>query len=137
MSKRVVTAFALALAIGACEAVALAESAIAGVGDVRVLATRVVPGTESGPGLNGGTITYLIATVELTNSTIHDATPSIARFILTASRGVRYAGTDSGASALVGVSNSHTMLKHGETRTYTVGFRTTDPVVAGTVSYEP
>ena len=29
------------------------------------------------------------------------------------------------------------MLKHGETRDYTVGFRTTDPVVTGTISYEP
>jgi hypothetical protein len=137
MLRRVVTAFALALAIGACEATAQGAAPIAGVGDVRVLATRIVPATESGPGLNGGTVTYLIATVDLTNGSIHDAVPSISRFILTTSRSVRYSGVDSGASALVGVSNSHTMLKHGETRTYTVGFRTTDPVIAGTVSYEP
>jgi hypothetical protein len=37
----------------------------------------------------------------------------------------------------VGVSNSHRMLKQGDMRDYTVGFRTADPVITGTISYEP
>jgi predicted RNA binding protein YcfA (HicA-like mRNA interferase family) len=35
------------------------------------------------------------------------------------------------------VSNSHRTLKQGDKRIYTVGFRSADPVVAGTISYEP
>ena len=46
-------------------------------------------------------------------------------------------GTDSGSSVFVGVSNSHRMLKQGDMRDYTVGFRTADPVITGTISYEP
>ena len=116
---------------------ALAEPAIAGVGDVRVLAVRLVPSADTSPGLAGGGVTYVIASVALTNGTAHDMTPAIERFVLTGARNDRYAGTDSGSAALVGVSNPHQMLKHGEKRDYTVGFRTTDPVVAGTISYEP
>ena len=44
---------------------------------------------------------------------------------------------ETGASALVGTSNAHRMLKSGEKRVYTVGFRTADPVITGTISYEP
>jgi len=132
-----ISAFALALALGACKDAAFASTPISGTGDVRVVAVRLIPGTDTGPGLAAGSVTYVVATLALTNGSVHDITPAIERFVLTASRNERYAGTDSGSAVFVGVSNPHTMLEHGDTRNYTVGFRATEPVVAGTISYEP
>lgn len=137
MVKCLGVALALALAIGACKVRASADPAIAGIGDVRVLAVRLIPANDGGPGLASSGVTYVLATVALTNGTTRDITPAIERFVLTASPNDRYTGIDSGSSVFVGVSNPHRMLKHGEKRDYTVGFRTTDPVVAGTISYEP
>jgi hypothetical protein len=137
MVKCLSVLLALALAIGACKATALADPSIAGIGDVRVLAVRLIPTNDGGPGLSPSGVTYVLATVALTNGTAHDMTPAVERFFLTASSNARYAGIDSGSSVFAGVSNPHRMLKHGEKRDYTVGFRTTDPVLAGTVSYEP
>ena len=141
MWKRTLLVLVLALAVGVCRAPALAASSIAGIGDVRVLGVRFVPSTDNGPGLSSGSLTYVIARVELTNDTPHDFTPDISRFFLTASltagRNQRYQGIDTGATALVGVSNARRPLKQGDKRLYTVGFRTSDPVIAGTVSYEP
>lgn len=128
---------AVALVMCICTSGALANTGIAGVGDVRVLAVRLVPSGDAGPGLAGASATYVVARVALTNGTTQDMTPAIERFIYTSARNARYAGMDSGSAAMAGVSNSHQMLKHGETRDYTVGFRTTDAVAAGTISYEP
>jgi hypothetical protein len=128
---------AVALATGACVASALAASSVAGAGDVRVLSVRFVPAGNAGPGLAAGGATYVLARVELTNDAARDFTPAIDRFFLTTPDNGRYQGIESGSSAFVGVSNSHRMLKAGAKRDYVVGFRTADPVVAGTVSYEP
>ncbi len=137
MWKRTLLALALALAAGSCRAPALGAASIAGTGDVRVLAVRFVPGTDAGPGLAAGSLTYVLANVELTNDTSRDFTPDVSRFFLTSAQNRRYQGTDRGSSAFVGVSNSRRRLKQGDKRSYTVGFRTADPVIAGTVSYEP
>jgi hypothetical protein len=137
MWKRTLLVPALALALGACEAPALAASPIAGIGDVRVLNVRFVPSTETGSGLAATSLTYVVATVELTNDTPRDFTPQVSRFFLTAPRNQRYQGIDTGSTALAGVSNAHRTLKSGDKRTYTVGFRSSDPVVTGTISYEP
>jgi hypothetical protein len=56
---------------------------------------------------------------------------------LTAAPNQRYQGLDSGSSAFAGVSNANRTLKPGDKRLYTVGFRTPDPVITGTISYEP
>ena len=123
---------------GACIEPSLASSSsIAGIGDVRVLDVRRVPSGDAPAGPSGNAVTYVLATVALTNSSNADFTPSIARFVLTDAHSTRYQGTDSGSSVFVGVSNSQRMLKKGEQRDYTVGFRTPDPLVTGTVSYEP
>ncbi len=137
MWKRSLSALALALAVGAYGAPALAASSIAGAGEVRVLAVRFVPSADAGAGLAAGGPTYVLAQVELTNDTARDFTPEISRFVLTSAQNQRYQGADDGSSVFVGVSNSHRMLKQGDKRLYTVGFRTPDPVVAGTISYEP
>jgi hypothetical protein len=135
MWKRTLLALVLAFAAGTNQA--SAAPSIAGTGDVNVVAARFVPVGDSGPGLAAGSVTYVIARLELTNATAHDFTPDVSRFFLTGTRSDRYQGTDSGSSVFVGVSNSHRMLKQGDKRLYTVGFRSTDPVIAGTVSYEP
>jgi hypothetical protein len=135
MSKGVL--LALALTLGFCRGTVSAGPVISGVGDVLVRAVRVVPSSDTGSASAAASVTYVIATVTLTNGTPHGMIPAIARFFLTAPRNTRYQGVDSGSSALVGVSNPHTMLKPGSARDYTVGFRTKDPVVAGTISYEP
>jgi hypothetical protein len=129
MWKRTFLVLALALAVGACRATALAAPApaLTGTGDVRVLIVRLTPGIQ----------TYVVATVELTNDTPRDFTPDVSRFFLTTANNERYQGTDSGSSALIGVSNVHRTLKQGDKRAYTVGFRTPDPVIMGTISYEP
>jgi len=127
MWKRTLLVLALALAVGVCRTSALAAPALTGAGDVRVLIVRLMPGIQ----------TYAVATVELTNEGSRDFTPDVSRFFLTASNNERYQGTDSGSSALIGVSNAHRMLKRGDKRDYTVGFRIPDPVITGTISYEP
>jgi len=137
MWKRSLSVLALALAAGVCRAPALAAPPIAGAGEVRVLTVRFVPSADGGGGLAAGGLTYVLAKVELTNDTPRDFTPEINRFFLTSAQNQRYQGAEDGSSVFVGVSNSHRMLKQGDKRLYTVGFRTPDPVAAGTISYEP
>lgn len=140
MWKRTVFVPALAFAVGACGAcgaVAAAAQPVAGTGDVRVIAVRFVPGGSSGVGLAAAGVTYVVATVALSNETAHDFTPDVSRFVLTSATNVRYTGSDSGSPAVAGLANAHKPLKAGETRRYTVAFRTADPVLAGTISYEP
>jgi hypothetical protein len=110
---------------------------IAGVGDVAVRAVRFVPGAAGGPGMAPAGATIVLATLELTNDSTRAFTPDVSRFILTADDGERYQGTASGSSAFVGVANSHAPLAAGAKRDYTVGFRSADPIVAGTIGYEP
>ena len=133
----ILRAFVLVLAVGACTQPARAASSIVGAGDVAVRSLRFVPGAGGGPGMapSGGTI--LVATLDLTNDSPRTFTPDVSRFILTSGDGERYQGTDSGSSAFVGVANSRAPLKAGDARTYTVGFRTPDPVATGTIGYEP
>jgi len=137
MLNRALLAVVLALAAGAFGSPVGAAPSLAGIGDVRVIAVRRIPASDAGAGLAAGSLTYVLANVELTNDTGRDFTPEVSRFFLTGAQNQRYQGTDSGSSAFVGVSNSHRLLKQGDTRRYTVGFRSTDPVIAGTISYEP
>jgi hypothetical protein len=126
MGKRTLAALGLVVGLGSFGAPAAATTrAISGVGSVTVVRTQDVPPS------------YILATVELTNGSTHDFIPAISRFFLTTTGNSRFQGTDSGSTAFIGVANSRKVLKAGETRTYTVGFAVADPVVAGTVSYEP
>jgi hypothetical protein len=136
MSNRM-RALAVALTVGACTLPALAAPSIAGVGGVAVRSVRFVPAAAGGPGFAAAGSTYVVATLALTSASTRAFTPAISRFFLTAGDGERYQGTDSGASVFVGVANSRRPLAPGAARDYTVGFLTADPVVAGTISYEP
>jgi hypothetical protein len=107
-----------------------------GVGDVKVLEAHIVPTGEASATTSGGTLGYVIARVELTNDFGIDATPQIANFYLIDLKNNRYQAKDSGSSVFMGISNSTLPLKKDEKRQYTIGFRTTDPNVAGTILYE-
>ncbi|HTW84374.1 MAG TPA: hypothetical protein VMD91_09930 [Candidatus Sulfotelmatobacter sp.] len=108
-----------------------------GLGDVRVIETHVVPSTDASAQTGGGTLDYVVARVELTNDLGHDLTPQIAHFFLIDRAGNRYQATDTGSSALLGISNSRQRLLVNEKREYVLGFRTTDPSLSGTIEYDP
>ena len=84
----------------------------------------------------GGTLEYVIARIEFTNDLGYDLTPDVSHFFLIDRNNNRYQAKDSGSSVFTGVSNSTMPLKMNEKREYTVGFRTTDLNIAGTIFYE-
>jgi hypothetical protein len=130
-------ALVLVLMVGACMQPAFAAPAITGVGAVAVRAVRFVPAAAGGPGTSPSGSTIVLADVELTNASTRAFTPDVSRFFLTTDDGERYQGTASGSTAFIGVANAHRLLQPGSGAAYTVGFRTADPVAAGTISYEP
>ncbi len=73
----------------------------------------------------------------MTNDTRADITPEITNFYLLDRNQNRFQGKDTGSSVFTGISNSTQILKVGEKREYTVGFRTSDPNITGTIIYEP
>lgn len=107
-----------------------------GSGDVKVLEAHIVPTGEASATTSGGTLGYVVARVELTNDFGVDATPQISNFYLIDLKNNRYQAKDSGSSVFMGVSNSTAPLKKDEKREYTIGFRTSDPNVSGTILYE-
>jgi hypothetical protein len=107
-----------------------------GQGNVKVLEAHVVPTGEASANTSGGTLGYVVARVELTNDFNVDMTPEITSFYLLDAKNNRYQGKDSGSSVFTGVSNSTMPLKKGDKREYTVGFRTADPNISGTIFYE-
>jgi hypothetical protein len=137
MVRRFALAAVLAFSLAACkENDTPAATFFTGQGDVRVIEAHIVPTGDSSAQTGGGTLRYVIARVEFTNDLGYDATPDITHFFLLDRNNNRYAGVDSGSSVFTGVSNSTQVLKQGDKREYTVGFRTNDPNVAGTIFYE-
>jgi hypothetical protein len=138
MVKRIALAFVVALALVACKEndAPTGSAFFQGQGDVRVIEAHIVPTGDASAQTGGGTLGYVIARVELTNDMGYDLTPDITHFYLMDRNYNRYAGVDSGSSVFTGVSNSVQVLKKGEKREYTVGFRANDPQVSGTIFYE-
>jgi len=108
-----------------------------GVGAVRVIDAHIVLSGDASANTSAGQLEYVVARVELTNDTRADFTPEVSNFYLFDNSQNRYQGKDSGSSVFTGVSNSVQPLKVGEKREYTVGFRTADPNITGTIVYEP
>lgn len=108
-----------------------------GIGNVTVLDAHIVLSGDSAAGASNGQLEYVVARVELTNDTKADYTPEITNFYLLDRNQNRYQGKDTGSSIFTGISNSVQVLKMGEKREYTVGFRTADPNITGTIIYEP
>ncbi|BDE08001.1 hypothetical protein WPS_32770 [Vulcanimicrobium alpinum] len=145
MIHRIAAAAFLALSLVACkqdngggngQSTPVGAQRFTGLGDVRVVDAKLVPTSDSAAGISSGVITYVVAQVELTNDFGMDATPEISHFYFIDRAGNRFQAKDSGSSVFIGVSNSQQLLKQNEKRTYTIGFRTNDPNVAGTILYE-
>ena len=66
---------------------------------------------------------YVVARFTFTNTLGYALKPRIDHFVIEDLRKVRYLGVDSGATALVGISNYDGVLQKGESHDYTVGFR--------------
>ena len=139
MIHRFAAALILVLSLAACkenDSGPLSQAFFQGQGDVRVIEAHIIPTGDSSAQTGGGTLRYVLARVEFTNDLGYDLTPDITHFYLIDRNNNRYQGKDSGSSVFTGVSNSTLPLKKDEKREYTVGFRTTDPNVAGTIFYE-
>jgi len=138
MIHRFAAALVLVLSLAACKEndAPPGQAFFQGQGDVKVLEAHVVPTGDSSAQMGAGTLRYVIARIEFTNDLGYDLTPDVTHFYLLDRNNNRYQGKDSGSSVFTGVSNSTMPLKKDEKREYTVGFRTTDPNVAGTIFYE-
>jgi hypothetical protein len=139
MVRRFVAALLLCVSLAACkenDTAPIGQQLFKGAGDVRVLEAHIVPSGDASAQTSGGTISYVIMRVELTNDFGYDVTPQIENFYLIDAKNNRYQAKDSGSSVFTGVSNSTLPLKKDEKREYTIGFRTTDPNVTGTIFYE-
>jgi hypothetical protein len=139
MIRRLAAALTLALALAGCkepDQTPLSQQFFQGQGDVKVIEAHIVPTGDSSAQTGGGTLRYVIARVEFTNDLGYDLTPEVSHFYLIDRNNNRYQGNDSGSSVFTGVSNSAQILKQGEKREYTIGFRTNDPNVSGTIFYE-
>jgi hypothetical protein len=139
MIRRLAVVLVLALGLAACkenDKAPLGQQFFQGQGGVRVIDAQIVPTGDASAQTGGGTLRYVIARIEFTNDLGYELTPDVTHFYLIDRNNVRYQGKDSGSSVFTGVSNSVQPLKVNEKREYTVGFRTTDPNVSGTIYYE-
>jgi hypothetical protein len=141
MIHRFAAALVLALSLAACKendtgGGGLGQQFFRGQGDVRVVEAHIVATGDSSAQTGGGTLRYVIARIEFTNDLGYDLTPDVSHFYLLDQNNNRYQGKDSGSSVFTGVSNSTMPLKKDEKREYTVGFRTNDYNISGTIFYE-
>ena len=139
MIHRFAAALVLALSLAACkenDTAPLSQAFFQGQGDVKVIEAHIVPTGDSSAQTGGGTLRYVLARIEFTNDLGYDLTPDITHFYLIDRNNTRYQAKDSGSSVFTGVSNSTLPLKQNEKREYTVGFRTTEQNVSGTIFYE-
>jgi len=136
MWKTLFAAVLVAATLCACQENKPSETAmVVGGGNVKVLQTRFVSTNEASIGLSGGSITYILTRVELTNDTNQPLYPAVTKFYLLDAQARKITGVDSGSSAFIGVSNNLNVIAVGEKREFTVGFRA-DPTVTGTVLYD-
>jgi hypothetical protein len=135
MWKPFMAAVLLALTLTACQENKPPTPLITGGGNVRVLSVRFVTTAEAAIGMSGGTITYALTRVELTNDNNQAIFPNPQRFYLLDSQARHIAAVDTGSSVFIGVSNDVSILRPGEKREFTVGFRA-DASANGTVLYD-
>ena len=100
--------------------------------DVVIKSVRLFSATENNP--EAGQI--YIVDFTFTNHLGIDFVPLFNHFILEDENKTRHSGMESGSAVLVGLSNSEAVLKEGDTREYTLGFRV--PIsTTGTLFYDP
>jgi len=128
--------FALGLLTVGCQEKPTPASLYSSASDIAILDNRFVTSNDVSVGSVGGTPqSYLIVKVQLTNDISSQLFPVVTHFVFTASDGSRYAGIDSGSSALIGISNDYSPMKRGDVRAFGVGFKMPFEQ-AGTISYE-
>ncbi len=77
----------------------------------------------TGDDIGSGSDEFYIVTFTFNNDLGYALTPRIDHFVLEDAQARRFLGADSGSPALVGLSNRSALLRAGESRKYTVGFR--------------
>jgi len=137
MWKSVFAAVLLAATLCACQENKNPPAAplVSGGGNVKVLSYRFETTNEAAIGLSGGSITYIMARIELTNDTNQLLYPQINRIYLLDSQARHITANDTGSSVFIGVSNNLTGIRPGEKREFTVGFRG-DASITGVVLYD-
>jgi hypothetical protein len=137
MPRRISAAlFALGLLTVGCQEKPTPASLYSSASDIKILDNRFVSSNDASVGTVGGASqSYLIFKVQLTNDISSQLFPVATHFVFTASDGSRYAGIDSGSSALIGISNDYSPMKRGDARSFGVAFKMTYEQ-AGTIAYE-
>ncbi|MGA3036573.1 MAG: hypothetical protein ABSE64_03730 [Vulcanimicrobiaceae bacterium] len=137
MPRRISAAlFALGLLTVGCQEKPTPASLYSSASDIKILDNRFVSSNDASVGTVGGASqSYLIFKLELDNDISSQLFPVATHFVFTASDGSRYAGIDSGSSALIGISNDYSPMKRGDVRKFGVAFKMAFEQ-AGTISYE-
>jgi|HubBroStandDraft_1064217.scaffolds.fasta_scaffold79790_2 hypothetical protein len=137
MPRRISAAlFALGLLTVGCQEKPTPASLYSSATDIKILDNRFVSSNDAAVGTVGGASqSYLIFKLEMTNDISSQLFPVATHFIFTGSDGSRYAGIDSGSSALIGISNDYSPMKRGDVRNFGVAFKMAFEQ-AGTISYE-
>lgn len=136
MWKRLFAVTALVFALAACqESKPNNQSLVTGQGNVKVTELRIITTGESSAQLSGGSLSYVVTNLELTNDTNQMLYPVPTHFFLRDQTGRKYVGSDSGSAAFTGISNDTSPIKPGDKRTFVIGFRA-DTNTTGTITYE-
>ena len=137
MPKRMLgVVFAACLLATGCQEKPTPASLYQGSADVSILDNRYVTSNDSAAGmLGGGSQAYLVFKLHFVNNLSSQLFPIVTHFIFTTADGTRYNGSDSGSSALIGISNNYSQMKRGEERDFTIGFKVPYQQ-AGIITYE-
>ena len=100
--------------------------------DVVIQSFRAVQAPEN----NADAFQIYIVKLTYTNNSNQPFVPLINHFVLEDAQKIRHTGTDTGSTALVGISNYSGALKPGESHDYTIGFPVS-PNTSGIVFYDP
>jgi hypothetical protein len=134
--KSLASVVMLVVAVCACQEPKQSVAAlVGGIGNVRVIAASYVASGEAASGLSGGSATWILARVELTNDQTLPLYPDVAKFALIDRQSNRFIATDSGSVVFAGSANSRAPLAPGEKREFTIGFRAGQNTT-GTIAYE-
>lgn len=126
---------AFLLATG-CQEKPTPASLYSGSSDIKILDNRFVSSNDAASGSIGGTSqAYLIFKLHFVNDLSSQLFPVISHFVFTAADGSRFAGIDSGSTALIGISNNYNPMKRGDERDFVVAFKMPFQQV-GTIAYE-
>jgi hypothetical protein len=125
-----VATLAAVVVLGGCKEPAgtSAQSFVVGSQDV------VVNSVQQYSDPNDSKWVYYVCKITWTNSDA-DMVPRIERFVLLDRDQNRYAGLDSGAAQLIGISNYRGTVKRGESHDYTIGYHVLVNTV-GSVYYD-